>query len=404
MLEILLGPEVSGGTLSGVSNNSNSPHILQIRRQALQVCNFVMGHLPENPVRMEGVHRAQNIFHLRALLLRSLQETGEWEDLVEGIEIGINTILTPPSSSAASVRPGKATFDDLLFQVYCLGKSICDNTDPGMSFRDGPLDNLDGASPAAAVRQEGFDLLRSPEASGWKTLQPTLLLLPEDVFQLPLMLWPSTHGSLPSIAVSTAPGNSGDDVRIEWMKASTNATTSRLLRAWAARVQDFLETQPSTGRDHTTSAPVPCSIFQATQSLVVLAEYLALALSPTAMSYNDLGIFLSSFGSQPGVSQSSRSSSLGENTGHNLSRVYFEAGLEVDPDNAHLLANLGSHWKKERNYEEAIRFVSPSLRLLRLTPRTPSTVVAFIVVAGTISWRWLKTRDSLLFGSFLNGL
>jgi protein O-GlcNAc transferase len=132
-----------------------------------------------------------------------------------------------------------------------------------------------------------------------------------------------------------------------------------LLRAWATRVQDFLETQLSTGRDHATPAPVPCSIFQATQSLVLLAEYLALSLFPTATSYNDLGILLSSFGDQSGGSRSSRSNSPDETTGQSLSRVYFEAGLEVDPDNAHLLANLGSYWKKERNYEEAIRFVSP---------------------------------------------
>ena len=404
MLETLLGSEVSGGTLLEASNDPNALHILQIRRQALQVCNFVMGHLPENPVRMEGIHRAQNIYRLRALLLQSLQEAGEWEDLLEGIEIGINTTPTAPSSPAAPVRPRKVTLDDLLLQVHCVGKSICDDTDPSPSSRDSFLNTPDGASPTAAVRQEGSDLLRPPEASGWKTLQPTLLLFPEEALRLPLMLWPLTHGSLPSVAVSTGPADSRDDLRIEWMKTSTNVATSRLLHAWAARVQDFLETRPSTGRDHTMSAPVPCSIFQATQSLAVLAEYLVLALSPTTRSYNDLGILLSSSSGQSRVSRSSSSGSLDKITGHNLSRVYFEAGLEVDPDNAHLLANLGSHWKKERNYEEAIRFVPPPLRLLRLTSQTLSTVVVFIVVAGIISWHWPKTRNSLLLGSVLNGL
>ena len=233
MLGTLLGPEASSEALPGVSNDSNASHILRIRRQALQVCNFVMGHLPENPVRMEEIHRAQNIFRLRALLLRSLQEVGEWEDLVEGIEIGINTTLTPPFSPATSVRPRKYTLDGLLLQTHCVGKSICDNTDPDI------------------------DLLRPPEASGWKTLQPILLLFPEEALRLPLMLWPSTHGTLPSITVSIAAGNSGEDPRIEWMKASTNLATSRLLRAWGARVEDFLEARPSTGRDHTISAPVP---------------------------------------------------------------------------------------------------------------------------------------------------
>ena len=363
MLETLLGPEAFSGTLPRVPNDSNAPHILQIHRQALQICNLVMGHLPENPVRMEEVHRSQNTFRLRALLLRSLQEVGQWEDLVDGIEIGINTALAPQlSSPAASVRPRKATLDGLLLRAHCVGKSICENKEPGTSPNDDSLDTPDGTSPTAAVRQESFNLLQPSEAPGWKTLEPTLLLLPEEALRLPLMLWPSTHGSLPSVAVSNAPGNSRDDVQMEWLRALTNAATSRLLRAWGTSVQDFLDTQPSTvGRDHTTSGPVPCSIFQATRSLIVLAGYLALALSPTAMSYNDLGILLSSSGGQSRASRSSRSSPLDETTSHNLSRVYFEAGLAVDPDSVYLLTNLGSHWKKERNYEEAIRFVSPPL-------------------------------------------
>ena len=145
MLETLLGSEVSSGALPGVSS-SNTPHILQIRRQALQVCNFVMGHLPENPVRTEEVHRAQNIFRLRALLLPSLQEVGEWENLVDGIQIGINAIVPPPFSPAGSVRSSKTSLDDLLLQVHHIGKSICDNTEPGTSSHDDPLSTPDGVS------------------------------------------------------------------------------------------------------------------------------------------------------------------------------------------------------------------------------------------------------------------
>ena len=174
------------------------------------------------------------------------------------------------------------------------------------------------------------------------------------------MLWPSTLGSLPSIAASIAADSLMDDVRMGMLEASTNAATSKLLHMWAMRVQDFIETQISTSEDHIASAPVPCSAFQATRSLVVLAEYLALALYPTATSYNDVGILLSSLDGQPVVPRSSGSDTLGGITGHSLSRVYFEAGLEVNPQNVHLLTNLGSYWKKERNDEEAVRFVAPS--------------------------------------------
>jgi len=362
MLETFLG---SGG-FNNTSPDDPTPHILQTRRQALQICNFVMGHLPENPVRMEEVHRAQSTFCLRAQLLRSLQEVGEWGDLVDGIEIGISTPLAAPrpSSPASSAHPNKAILDDLLLQVHLIGMTICDQTNPDTSSRDDFPRPRDNASPMASVEHEGFDPLRSPEAPGWKTLKPTLLLFPAEVLRLPLMLWPSTQGSLPSIAVLTAPGNSQDNARMERLKALTNAATSRLLRMWATRVQDLLEAQPSAGRDHNLPTVVPGSTFHATKSLAVLADYLALSLSPTATSYNDLGVLLSSLDSQPGVSRSSRSSSPVGTIGDNLSRAYFEAGLEVDPHNAHPLANLGSYWKRQGNYEEAIRSVPPSLQIL----------------------------------------
>jgi len=362
MLETFLGSGGFGNTLP----DDSTPHILQTRRQALQMCNFVIGHLPENPVRMEEVHRAQNVFCLRAQLLRSLQEVGEWEDLVDGIEIGISTplALPRPSSPAGSVRSNKATLDDLLLQVHFVGTTICDQTNPDTSSRDDFPRPRDDASPVASVEHEGFDPVRSPETPGWRILKPTLLLFPEEALRLPLMLWPSTQGSLPSIAVSTTPGNSQDDARMEWLKALTNTATSRLLRTWATRVRDLLGAQPSATRDHILSTTVPGSTFHATRSLTLLADYLALSLSPTTTSYNDLGVLLSSLDSQPRISRSSRSTSPVRTTGGNLSRVYFEAGLEVDPHNALLLTNLGSYWKKERNYEEAIRSVPPSLQIL----------------------------------------
>lgn len=212
------------------------------------------------------------------------------------------------------------------------------------------------ASPAGADQREGFGLQPCLEVVERKILQPTLLLFPEEVLRLPLMIWPSTNGSLFSVALAAGSDSTQDDVRIELLKASTNAATSRLLRIWASRVQEFLETQPSTGQAHATPVAVPCSAFQATQSLIVLADYLALSLHPTAVLYNYLGILLSSIDSQSRVSRSSESSSTNEITSQNLSRLYFEAGLGADPHNTYLLINLGSYWKKERNYKEAIRF------------------------------------------------
>lgn len=138
MLEALLGTADFNSTSPTVLDIPSSPHVLQIRQQSLQVCNFVMGHLQGYLIGVEEVHRAQNAFRLRALLRRSLQEAGEWEDLVEGIEVGINP-STLPTPLADSVRPSKTTFDNLLLQAHCTGKSIHDITDPSKSSRDSIL-------------------------------------------------------------------------------------------------------------------------------------------------------------------------------------------------------------------------------------------------------------------------
>ncbi|KAF9645541.1 TPR-like protein [Thelephora ganbajun] len=377
MLETFLGSNSLGGTSPAVFDEPTS-HVLQTHRQALQMCNFVLGHLPENPVRKEEVHRAQNTFCRRALLLRSLQEVGEWADLVDGIEIGINTLALPrPFLPVDSIRPRKATLDDLLLQIHSIGMSIRDKTNRDISSRDRLLNPRD-AFPTASVEYGSLDPLPSPEASGWRMLQPTLLLFPQETLRLPRMLWPSTQGSLPSIAPSTIAEILRDDTEIERLKALTNVATSRLLRTWAMRVQDLPEFQPPTTQDDTLSATVPGSVFHATKSLAILADYLALSLSPTAMSYNDLGILLSSLDTQPSTSRSSGSSSSGVTTGHNLSRVYFEAGLEAEPYNAHLLTNLGSYWRKEGNYEEAIRYYQLSLT------RNPEFAVARIYLERTL--------------------
>ena len=358
MLEAFLGSTDLNDIPPVEPENPSTPHILQVRRQALQLCSFVMGHLPERPIRIEEVHRAQNTFCLRALLLRSQQETGVWEDIVEGVEIGINTTMTPRAGSA---HPEKTTLDDLLCKVHCVGKLFCGVADTGTSFRDGALNTLGESFPAAGDKEDGFDVPQpSLELPRRKILQPTILLFPNEALRLPLTLWPLTNGTLPGVAVPTTPDDSRGDIWMALVKTSTHAATSRLLRTWATGVQGLLETPPSSSGDHVAPMIVPCSSFQATRSLAILACYLALSLHPTAMLYNDLGILLSSIDSRPWVS---RSNPAGETTGHNLSRLYFEAGLEVDPHSACLLVNLGSYWKKERNHEEAIRFVSPSLRV-----------------------------------------
>jgi len=143
ILEIFLGSKDFGNILPRVHDDHNTPHVLQIRRHSLQVCNCVIGHLSGHQLRVKEIYRAQNTFRLRALLLRYFQEAGDWEDIAEGIELGINTTVTPP---AGSVRPKETTLDDLLLQVHSIGKSICGITNTGNLSRGDVPNTLDGPS------------------------------------------------------------------------------------------------------------------------------------------------------------------------------------------------------------------------------------------------------------------
>ena len=121
--------------------------------------------------------------------------------------------------------------------------------------------------------------------------------------------------------------------------------TGTILLALAKRYQDLSSNE--------VSVPGFSGTLNVNHSLSIMFYYLALSLSPSPSTYNNMGIVLSTVSSGvPRVDAQGETSVL---TGTNLARIYYSTGLQMDPNHPHLLTNLGSLFKDQGNLEEAIQ-------------------------------------------------
>ncbi|EKM61041.1 glycosyltransferase family 41 protein [Phanerochaete carnosa HHB-10118-sp] len=213
---------------------------------------------------------------------------------------------------------------------------------------------------SSALLTSGINLLDAVRASGDRILAailrlggsalPFLLLLPEQVSHLPALLFPVSSGALPAICTETdedgRPKPASDAVRQE-----ANVMTGTILLALAKRYQDLASNK--------VSLPGFSAALNVNHSLSIMLYYLALSLFPSPSTYNNMGIVLSSMSATiPHVG------SLGDApvlTGSVLARVYYTTGLQMDPNNPHLLTNLGSLFKDQGNLEEAIQLYAKAI-------------------------------------------
>ena len=168
---------------------------------------------------------------------------------------------------------------------------------------------------------------------------PIPLLLPEQVARLQPLLFPQSKGVFPAICIRSSDG--GLVPPAENTRQQTNSLTSTILLTLAKRFQDnglASTVFPGTGDGLRVSTTV-----------VVLLYYLALSRSPAPSTYNNLGIVLS------GIAETRRGPDGELLDGTTLARVFYSAGLQLDPQHAHLLTNLGSLLKDQGQVEQAIK-------------------------------------------------
>ena len=97
--------------------------------------------------------------------------------------------------------------------------------------------------------------------------------------------------------------------------------------------------------------PGPGATLPVSTSVVILLYYLALAWTPSPSTYNNLGIVLS------GISETRRGPDGEQLDGTALARLFYTAGLQLDPKHPHLLTNLGSLLKDQGRIDQAIKSV-----------------------------------------------
>ncbi|KAI0669899.1 TPR-like protein [Trametes maxima] len=336
-------------------------------RQALVVCQYVQRHVLSTtgqlaaPLQPSEIPRLQRAIFTSGTICATLGPTDferAFIDYARAIELVIRP-QTPLNEGE------KYTLRDLLLAACAAGHIMCANaSQPGphndiAGILQGELSARPG-DPAAdflhAVHTSSEQLHRALLRAGGGVL-PTPLLLPEQASRLPALLFARSDGVLPAICTRGPTGEyrpaPGAGART---RQQTDAMTSTVLLTLAKRFQDgalggVVLPNTGTGADADSSGGGDGGLRVST-SVVVLLYYLALAWQPAPSTYNNLGIILS------GVADSRAGAGAGGEPmvdGAGLARMYYAAGLQLDPKHPHLLTNLGSLLKDQGHTEQAIK-------------------------------------------------
>jgi protein O-GlcNAc transferase len=202
------------------------------------------------------------------------------------------------------------------------------------------------------VRSSGDDVLHALLRLGRNVL-PFLLLHPEQVSRLPTVLFPYSKGVLPALCTLS------NDISPELLpppeatRRQTNLMTGNIVLALAKYYQDL----PSSS----VSIPGFSGLLNVNHALAIMFYYLALSLSPSPSTYNNMGIILSTVSDT--TSWTSNTGECVTLSGSDLAKIFYTEGLKLDPSHPHLLTNLGSLYKDRGNIETAIQYVTSAVEL-----------------------------------------
>ncbi|KAI0639406.1 TPR-like protein [Trametes polyzona] len=339
---------ILGMTFTLAQNSSNNTGRLAYYRQALGVCQYVQRHVLNADGRLvvtlqpNEVPRLQRAIFTSGTIYATLGPP-YLERAILDYARAIELVLRPP---APTPEGEQYTFRDLLLAACAAAHIMCsDSSSSGVPEISGVFES----DFSARLGDPTFDFLYVVRASGEQLLHaliragggvlPTPLLLPEQVSRLPVLLFPRSNGVLPSICTRSSTGELRPPS--ENVRQQTNGLLSTILLTLAKRFQDNVMggmIVPDTG-----------GTLRVSTSVVILLYYLALAWSPAPSTYNNLGIVLSRI-------TDGRTGADGELLdGVGLARMYYTAGLQMDPKHPHLLTNLGSLLKDQGQTEKAIK-------------------------------------------------
>lgn len=192
----------------------------------------------------------------------------------------------------------------------------------------------------------------------WGTPWPSVLIKPEAIGHIRhLVFGQHRNGNFPALSNHLLlPTPQEDAQRLRNTAATqTSQTTSTILLTIAKHYQDASSYPQSPIATAMNADNILPSV-----AVVLPLYYLALALHPSASTYNNLGILLSTLSVQTVVNTSQ---GLRTMNGQALAMEYYKVGLEQDPKHPHLYTNLGSLLKDMGHlpmavqmYERAVQF------------------------------------------------
>ena len=274
------------------------------------------------------------------------------QDAVQDYFRGVEIVIRPP---APYTEDESHTMRDLILATFFAGY-LAQTSNSGFlpveiteCLGIPPRTSIDALSQAGmldalrVVKSSGDQLLTAFLRIGGNTL-PFLLLLPEHVSRLPKLLFHTSGGIVPGVC-SRSPEGFLLPPPSDTTVLQTNSMTSTIFLALAKRYQDL------TSSD--VAIPGFVDRLNINHSLAILFYYLALSLNPAPSTYNNMGIILSATASTAVYTAPDGKEIV--LSGSSLAKVYYNAGLLLDPLHPHLLTNLGSLYKDQGELQESIK-------------------------------------------------
>ncbi|KAI0348056.1 TPR-like protein [Trametopsis cervina] len=348
-----------GFLLARAQDSQNTDHASSLYSRALEVCSFVQQKAVGESSRLLAPLQPHELCRLQRLYLTSASlrlHAEESELAIRNYFSGIELMLQ--QGSHKSVKEPPYSMRELILAGFVAGfivQSSPDRPFPRLltacfEASSAGLQLQPGADILQAVRKSGDSLISALLQLGGNAL-PFLLLLPEQVARIPSVLFPSTSGILPALCTWSDATPSQLQPPPVLTQQQANVMTGNIFLALAKYYQDL----PSS------SVPIPgfSGTLNVNHALAILFYYFALSLAPSPSTHNNMGIILSSISDTV-----SWTSELGERivvSGSDLARIFYTAGLQLEPSHPHLLTNLGSLYKDEGNLESAVQLYSKAL-------------------------------------------
>lgn len=340
--------------------------------------------------------RVQNLFYAKGNLKYVIEEHGV-ASAAEEYQRAVEVIVSVPGHPGYSVRdviiaicvvailsfgavvPGH----DALSTAAEVGAAFgIDISNPAYSavVTQGQYTRLHPEGVLGLVREAGDAAVATMLRIGGNQL-PVVFLLPDQVVLLHRILFAPTNGILPVFSphAGKAPIPPGSPLEAVYRQSSQIGST--ILLALAKLFQDAATNAADSGSKRLTLRGIPPSI-----SLLLPFYYLSLSMNPSASTFNNLGVLLSSL--PIATTTVGLSGERVQLTGQLLAVRYYAHGLQLDPTHSHLFTNLGSLFKDMGRLNEAIKMYEKAIEF------NPTFDVALANLGNAIKDQG-RTQDSI---------